>query len=85
MTQPSGPNEPASDYAKLRAAEAVAYLHLVFGRTIRRLRDLHTISLPNLAVSLGISEEHLEAIESGETPATAQIRARLGLIFGETL
>ena len=85
MTQPSGPNEPANDYAKLRAVEAVAYLHLVFGRTIRRLRDLHKISRPDLATSLGIPEAHLETIESGETSVPAQVRARLELIFGETL
>ena len=85
MTQPSRPNEPVNDYAKLRAAEAVAYLRLVFGRTIRRLRDLHKISLPDLAASLGIPEAHLRTIEAGETPVTAQVRARLELIFGEML
>ena len=85
MTELSGANEPANDYAKLRAAEAVAYLHLVFGRTIRRLRDLHKMSLSDLAASLGISEAHLETIESGETFVTAQVRAKLELIFGETL
>ena len=89
MTQESKPTEPdedpANDYVARRAAEAVNHLHIVFGRTIRRLRDLHLMSLPDLAASLGISETHMEAIESGDASVTAQVRAKLELIFGETL
>lgn len=84
MTLPSDPIEPA-EAIKLRAAEAVRYLHQVFGRTVRRLRNLHMILLPDLAASLGISEAQMEAIEAGETFVTPQIRAKLELIFEETL
>ena len=89
MTQEAPPTEPGkdttNDYVAERAAEAVAHLHQVFGRTIRRLRALHMMSLADLAASLGISETQLQTIEAGATPVTAQVRARLELIFGEAL
>ena len=89
MTQEPKPTEPAEDtaddYVARRAAEAVSHLHLVFGRTIRRLRELHMMSHPDLAASLGISEVQLEAIEAGETSVTPQVRAKLELIFGAAL
>lgn len=89
MTRASGPDEPANalahDDAKVRAAEAVSHLRRVFGHTIRLLRELHGIPLPDLAASLSLSEAHLQAIEAGETFVTPPVRAKLELIFGETL
>jgi len=73
------------DDAKLRAADDVYHLRRVLGDTIRALREGQMMSLPDLAASLSVSETYLQAIEAGETIVTPQIRARLELIFGETL
>ena len=74
-----------SDDVGRRATEAVHHLHRVFGRTVRRLRTLHRIPLADLAASLSMSQADLHAVEAGLTAVTPQVRAKLGLIFGQPL
>ena len=89
MIQGTKPTKPASaaarDDARLQAADDVYHSRRVLGHAIRLLRARHMISLSDLAVSLNVSEVHLQAIEAGETIVTPQTRAKLELVLGEKL
>jgi transcriptional regulator with XRE-family HTH domain len=50
---------------------------VLFGRTIRMMRQAHGVGLREMAVLVGVSPSHLSRVESGERAAGADLKDRL--------
>lgn len=57
--------------------ETVTSAQVLTGRTLRRMRESHGVSLRSCATMVGVSPSHLSRVESGYRLATPSLTQRI--------